>query len=86
LSVRAYAVRSFFHKYGYVQMWRSRAGAWSTIARFRFTSSVNSVSPTVITRALVRMHVRHRLRLRVFMPFSQTRPGYISGFSNAVRS
>jgi len=84
--VTALAARSFFHKYALLQRYRSSRGVWTTIARVRFTRVTNGTSPTVMSGAVFRLHVRHGLRLRVFMPFGQTRPGYVSGTSNAIRS
>jgi plastocyanin len=82
----AFAARSFLHHYVLLQRFRSRSGVWATIARVRFTRVTSGASPTVMSGAVFRLHVRHGLRLRVFMPFGQARPGYVSGSSNAIRS
>jgi plastocyanin len=84
--VTAFAARSFLHKYVLLQRLRSRSGVWTTIARVRFTRVTNGTSPTVMSGAVFRLHMRHGLRLRVLMPFGQARPGYVSGTSNAIRS
>jgi plastocyanin len=84
--VHVIAARSFFHRYVFVQRWRSRPGVWSSIARVRLTSVHTGVSPTVTTSRTFRLRIRHGLRLRVRMTLSQTVPGYISGVSNAIRS
>ena len=84
--VTAFAARSFLHKYVLLQRFRSRSGVWATIARVRFTRVTRGASPTVMSGAVFRLHVRHGLRLRVSMPFGQARPGYVSGTSNSIRS
>jgi plastocyanin len=84
--VTAFAARSFLHRYVLLQRFRSRRGVWATIARVRFTRVTNGASPTVMSGAVFRLHVRHGMRLRVFMPFGQARPGYVSGTSNSIRS
>jgi plastocyanin len=84
--VTAFAARGFLHKYVLLQRLRSRSGVWSTIARVRFTRVSSGASPTVMSGAVFRLRMRHGLRLRVFMPFGQTRPGYVSGTSNSIRS
>jgi plastocyanin len=80
------AARAFVHKYGLLQFWRARTSVWVSVMRVRLTSSTAAVSPTVVTSAVFRLHLRHGLRLRVLMPSSQTVPGYVSGSSNVIRS
>jgi hypothetical protein len=52
----------------------------------RLTRSTAGISPTIVTTASFRLHMRHGLRLRVLMPRSQTAPGYVSGVSNVART
>jgi hypothetical protein len=80
------AARSFAHKYALLQYWRTRRSVWVTVGRVRLTHAVFGVSPTVTTRGVVRLHVRHRLRMRAGLPAGQGAPGYVSGFSNIIRS
>jgi plastocyanin len=84
--VTAFAARSFVHHYVLLQRFHGGSGVWTTIARVRFTRVTTGASPTVISGAVFRLHMRHGLRLRVFMPYGQARPGYVSGTSNAIRS
>jgi hypothetical protein len=39
-----------------------------------------------MTSGVLRLHVRHKLRLRAWLPAGQAAPGYVSGLSNIVRS
>jgi plastocyanin len=84
--VRVAAARSFMHRFVLLQVFRQRAAVWASLRRVRLTTAIGGASPTVITRAVFRFRVRHGLRVRVFMPFSQAQPGYVSGASNAIRS
>ena len=84
--VRVSAARSFTHKYALLQYWRARRSVWVTVGRVRLTQAVFGVSPTVTTSGVVRLHIRHRLRLRAWLPTGQAAPGYVSGFSNIIRS
>jgi len=54
--------------------------------RVRLTRSTVGISPTIVTTASFRVHVRHGSRLRVLMPRNQTVPGYVYGVSNIVCS
>jgi hypothetical protein len=48
--------------------------------------SVQGVDPTITSRAMFRMRSHHhRMRMRVVLTTRQAAPGYITGFSNAVR-
>jgi hypothetical protein len=84
--VRVAATHSMSHRFVLLQVWHPRAHVWSSVRRVRLTAVSLLASPTVVTRAVFRLRLRHGLRIRTFMPFSQTRPGYISGVSNAIRS
>jgi hypothetical protein len=57
-----------------------------SMKRVRLTRSTAGISPTIVTTASFRLHVRHGLRLRILMPRSQTSPGYLSSVSNIARS
>lgn len=80
------AARSFRGKYVLLEVFRHRTGVWTDLRRVRLTTAVAGVSPTVSTRAVFRLRLRHGLRVRVRMPLSQTLPGYVSAASNAIRS
>ena len=81
---RVSAMRSFAGRFGLLQRWNSRAHVWVSMRRVRLTSATFVSPTTVVSRAAFR--VRNRgLRIRVFMPRSQTAPGYVSGFTNVVR-
>jgi plastocyanin len=80
------AARSFRHKFVLLQAFRPRTGVWVNLRRVRLTVAIAGTAPTVRTKAIFRLRVRHGLRVRVRMPLSQTLPGYVSGASNAIRS
>jgi len=80
------AARSFRHKSVLLQVFRPRTGVWVDLRRVRLTVAIPRTTPTVTTKAVFRLRVRHGLRLRVRMPLSQTLPGYVSAASNAIRS
>jgi plastocyanin len=84
--VRVAAAHSMLHRYVLLQVWHPRTHVWSSVRRVRLTAVSLLASPTVVTRAVFRLHLRHGLRIRTWMPFSQVQPGYISGASNAIRS
>jgi hypothetical protein len=50
---------------------------------FFFRSAVAGISLTMTSRAVFR--TRLAVRIRVVIPRSQARPGYIAGYSNSVR-
>jgi len=81
--VRALAARSLVGKWGALQRWSVRRQAWVGVRIFFFRSAVQGIAPTVTSRAVFR--TRLAVRIRVVIPRSQTRPGYIAGFSNSVR-
>jgi hypothetical protein len=74
------------HRFVLLQVWHPRTHVWSSVRRVRLTAVSMVASPTVVTRAVFRLRLRHGLRIRTFMPFSQAQPGYVSGASNAIRS
>ena len=80
------AARSFRGKYVLLQVFRHRTGVWTAVRRVRLTTAIARVSPTVTTKAVFRLRLRHGLRVRVTMPLSQTVPGYVGAASNAIRS
>jgi hypothetical protein len=80
------AARSFMHKRWLLQVLRPRRHVWVSMKRVRLTRSTSGISPTIVTRASFRLHVRRGLRLRVLVPTSQTVPGYVAGVSNIARS
>jgi hypothetical protein len=81
--VRAMAVRSFAGKYGILQRWSRRAQVWVGVRRVYFRRALAGSTPTVVSQATFRARFG-RVMIRVFMPLSQTVPGYISGSSNAA--
>ena len=84
--VRVAATQSMRHRFVMLQVWHPRTHVWSSVRRVRLTAVSLVASPTVVTRAVFRLRLRHGLRIRTFMPFSQAQPGYVSGASNAIRS
>lgn len=82
--VRALAARSFVGKWGALQRWSARRNAWVGVRRVFFRSSIAGIAPTMTSRAVFR--TRLAARIRIVMPRSQTRPGYIAGFSNSIRA
>lgn len=80
--LRAFAARSLVGKYGVIQRWNRRAHVWVGIRRVFLRGAVSGVSPTVVSTARFRVRLGG-VRIRVFMPLSQTVPGYVSGTSNA---
>jgi hypothetical protein len=68
--LRVSAARGFVRRFGYVQVWRTRAHVCATVQRVRLTRSAAAVSPTVVTTAGFRLHLRHGLRVRALMPRS----------------
>ena len=80
------AARSFTHKVVLLQVFRHRTGVWTDLRRVRLGTAIARVSPTVTTKAVFRLRMRHGLRVRVRMPLSQTLPGYVGAASNAIRS
>jgi hypothetical protein len=84
MQFRVSAVRSFVRKHGLLQRWNSRARVWVSMRRVSLTSA-SFVSPTtVVSRGTFRAP-SFGMRIRVFIPRSQTAPGYVSGFTNTVR-
>ena len=84
--LRASAARSFVNKRWVVQVLHPRRHVWVSMKRVRLTRSVPTATPTIVTTASFRLHIRHGLRLRVLVPAGQTAPGYVSGVSNIARS
>jgi hypothetical protein len=84
--LRASAARSFVHKRWVLQVFHPRRHVWVSMKRVRLTRSAPTISPTIVTSASFRLHIRRGLRLRVLVPGSQTAPGYVSGVSNIARS
>jgi hypothetical protein len=80
---RAFAARPFAGKYVVLQRWNRRTHVWVGIRRVYFRSVIGGVSPTRVSQATFRANLAGRVKIRVFMPLSQTVPGYISGSSNA---
>lgn len=80
------AAQSFQGKYVLLQVFRHRTGVWAALRRVRLTTAIAGGSPTVTTKAVFRLRLRHGLRVRVRMPLSQTLPGYVGAASNAIRS
>ena len=80
-ALRATAARSFVGRYGVVQRWSLRRHHWITLKRVFFTRAFQGVSPTISSRAVFRARLGGA-RIRVFMPTSQTSPGYLAGVSN----
>ncbi len=84
--VRVVAARSLRHRYVMLQVWHPRARVWGSVRRVRLTTVTTTASPSLITRAVFRFHLRHGLRVRMWLPYGQARPGYVSAASNAIRS
>jgi plastocyanin len=84
--LRVSAARGFVRRVAFVQVWRARVHVWATAQRVRLMRSAVGLSPTVVTTASFRLHLRHGLRVRVLMPRSQTTPGYVYGVSNTART
>jgi hypothetical protein len=82
--VRALAGRSFVGKWASLQRWSVRKHAWISVRRVFFRGVIAKVPPTLTSRAPFRTRVAGKIR--VVMPRSQTRPGYIAGFSNSVHA
>lgn len=82
--VRALAGRSFVGTFASLQRWSHRRHHWVGVRRVFFRSAFAGISPTMTSRATFR--TRLHARIRVVVPRSQVRPGYITGFSNAVRA
>jgi hypothetical protein len=59
-----------------------RRHAWVGVRIVFFRSAVPGIAPTVTSREVFR--TRLAVRIRVVIPRSQTRPGYIAGYSNSV--
>jgi plastocyanin len=85
-TLRVTAAQGFVRRYALLQVWRPRSGVWSSTKRVRLTRSIAGTSPTVVTTASFRMHMRHGLRVRMLMPRSQSVPGYVAGVSNVART
>jgi hypothetical protein len=81
--VRTFAARALVGKYVVLQRWNRRTHVWVGIRRVYLRSLVGGVTPTRVTQGTFRANLRGSVRIRVFMPLSQTVPGYISGSSNA---
>jgi hypothetical protein len=73
----------FVAKWAALQRWSPRRHAWVGVRIFFFRSAVAGISPTMTSRAVFR--TRLAVRIRVLIPRSQARPGYIAGYSNSVR-
>lgn len=80
---RASAVRSLVGKYGVLQRWNGRAGVWVSMRRVYLTSAATISPSTIVSRGTFRLLDRG-MRVRVFMPRSQTAPGYVSGSTNRL--
>jgi hypothetical protein len=52
--------------------------------RVYLTSRVFTAAPTIVSRAIFRLSSRG-MKLRMFMPLSQTVPGYVSGTSSWIK-
>jgi plastocyanin len=85
-TLRVTAAQGFVRRVALLQVWRPRSGVWSSIKRVRLTRSVAGTSPTIVTMASFRLHMRHGLRVRALMPRSRTAPGYVAGVSNVART
>jgi hypothetical protein len=81
--VRALTARSLVGKWASLQRWSKHRQAWVGVKLVFFRSATAGVSPTMTSRAVFR--TRLAVRIRVVIPRSQVRPGYIAGFSNSVR-
>ncbi len=81
---RATAARSLVGKYGLLQ---KRVGqVWVSMRRVYLARVSYGPAQNVVSSAIVRLHLRHGLSLRVLMPLGQTVPGYASASSNTTRS
>jgi plastocyanin len=80
------AAQSFRHRVVLLQVFHARTGVWTDLRRFRLTAAIPRVSPTITSKAVFRLRLRHGLRVRVRMPLSQALPGYVGAASNAIRS
>jgi len=81
--VRVLAARSFAGKWAALQRWSVRQQRWIGVRVVFFRSAVAGISPTMTSRAVFKTRLKGRIRIA--MPRSQTRPGYIAGYSNSVR-
>lgn len=80
---RVSTVRSLVGKYGVLQRWSPRGRVWVSIRRVYLTSRVLTTPPTIVSRAIFRLNARG-MKIRMFMPLSQTVPGYVSGTSSRL--
>jgi hypothetical protein len=84
-SLRASAERPFVGKVALVQRWNHRRHIWTSISRVRLSQWRGSASTTVVTSGHFRLHFGG-VTIRVVLPLSQARPGYVSGSSGAITS
>lgn len=84
-SMRAIAARSFRGNYGLLQRWSAMKQRWVTVRRVFFTRSFTTASPTIVSRAVLRARFGGA-RIRVTLPRSQTKPGYLTAVSNSARA
>lgn len=82
---RAVAGRSFVGRYGVLQRWSLKRHHWTSLRRLFFTRALAGSAPTIVSRAVFRARFGGA-RIRVFIPGSQTVPGYIAAFSNITRA
>jgi hypothetical protein len=82
--VRALAARSFVGKFASLQRWSRFRHRWVGVKLVFFRSAMTEISPTTISRAVFR--TRLHARIRVVIPNRQAAPGYVTGFSNALRT
>jgi hypothetical protein len=82
--VRALAARSFVGKFASLQRWSRLRHRWVGVKMVVFRSVVAETLPTMVSRAVFR--TRMHARIRVVIPNRQASPGYITGFSNALRT
>jgi hypothetical protein len=80
-AVSVVAMRSFVGKYVWVTRWDSRRHQWRNIKRIYLVRYVKSSGAST---AAFRLRLTRRTKLRVFLPTTQARPGYMFGFSNFI--
>jgi hypothetical protein len=80
-AVSVVAIRSFVGKYVWVTRWDSRRRQWRNIKRVYLVRYVKSSGAST---AAFRLRLTRRTKLRVFLPTTQARPGYVFGFSNFI--
>lgn len=82
--VRVSAARPLLHKVALVQRWNRHLHVWVAIRRVRLSAIVDDLSPTVVTGTSFRLLHLSGVRVRVVVPLSQARPGYVSGSSGSL--